>query len=846
MSSVPTTSPSTVPTTSQAESGRWPAHLPAGQNTSPMLASLTVTGDVSQTPDPAVLLAECQKGVLAIHAALAQLDAAGTHLTQTLIAGMQDTPYHNVGDVMKSSLEGVFTSGASSSSAATLKEMKDLLCQMQGTSPNLHAYGHTLCQVSLLMAKLNKQRLNLCSVKMAELVHALLCLGSEGQTKGKQEDVHRSGQDQATVGREVTRLILGMGLADGLDTPGAASTKTTRPANSSLPSTPWGSPKTRKGQDAGLKASQGRSGGAGGFRILSLFERKSPPKDERKSMFYVDVEDTTSSLDTDFPGRKERMRKLPVPPSSIPTVSVTAGSQEEGINICSPSVEDERSLKAASDSGGTRKPPIPKITACGTSQLATEEELESVINLLSGIGPHPIGASGGGTSHMQVIPEVVIPQGPTQLNVPQMFRMPSPLSDTQLEELRTQKSQQVHRRSEGCLDLSAMGRATGWPQQHHHRASLPSVQVFSASGSQFQPQYQVPLHQYHHHQQHSGFDTPSPVPSFIRDSPSPSYAVSNPPSPSFFQREPPLSPLFRSSSAGGGDQSHAGQGHGQYLRVGSHQQQHLQRSNVLSPLQWLAPPASPHMGGSLASLNLSQGSSVGAMDSASAHNLGGTASPGWPPYLTPSGVGTSLSPGLCSTGDASSWTGAHDCSDLSDDSSTEDQFFAVGKDLSHMIGSKDGSSDDDDQERQPGRAKSCSTWPPPRPHHRPPPIRLPSSDLLEPPDIFRQHQQSQHQQLHHHHHQQQPQHHPHFQQQQHQHQHPPIHMQWSDPLSAASSSAPSSMWPPPTPQAPPSSPLASSPQPPPLQQGELFACFEVIVPTTTEIRPSLLKVDREY
>ena len=66
---------------------------------------------------------------------------------------------------------------------------------------------------------------------------------------------------------------------------------------------------------------------------------------------------------------------------------------------------------------------------------------------------------------------------------------------------------------------------------------------------------------------------------------------------------------------------------------------------MLSPLQWLAPPVSPHMGGSLASLNLSQGSSVGAMDSASAHNLGGTASPGWPPYLTPSGVGASLSPG---------------------------------------------------------------------------------------------------------------------------------------------------------------------------------------------------------
>ena len=47
-------------------------------------------------------------------------------------------------------------------------------------------------------------------------------------------------------------------------------------------------------------------------------------------------------------------------------------------------------------------------------------------------------------SLFQVIPEVVIPQAPVQLSVPQSYRMPSPVSDTQLEELRTQKTQQVH------------------------------------------------------------------------------------------------------------------------------------------------------------------------------------------------------------------------------------------------------------------------------------------------------------------------------------------------------------------------------------------------------------------
>lgn len=513
-------------------------------------------------------------------------------------------------------------------------------------------------------------------------------------------------------------------------------------------------------------------------------------------MFYINVEPSPSGLS------EGRAREC-----IIPTVSVTAGSQEEGLDMCQP---------PSVDAGGrpfeAEKLIIPRITSSGSSQLATEEELESVINLLSGLGSHGMaGPAASSTPHMQVIPEVVIPQAPVQLSVPQLYRMPSPVSDSQLEEIRSNKPPQVHRRSEGCLDLSAMGRAANWPHQHHHRASLPSVQVFSASGSQYQPQYQSPLYQYHQQQQQSrsGFETPSPVPSFVRDSPSPSYGISNPPSPSFFQREAPLSPLFRSSSAGAGEQGHSSGAHGQFLRVGGQQLQHGQRSTMLSPLQWLAPPVSPHMGGSLASLNLSQGSSVGVMDSASAHNVGGTASPGWPPYLTPSVVGASLSPGLCSMGDASSWTGAHD-SDLSDDSSTEDQFFAVGKDLSHMIGSKDGSSDEEvERERQPRRTKSCSTWPPPRPHHRPPPIRLPSAEPVESPaDMFRQH-------LHY-----QQQHHPPQQFQQHQQQHPLIHMQWSDPLSIASSPAPSSVWAPP-PQAPPSSPLLHSPQPLPLQKDSL-------------------------
>ena len=71
---------------------------------------------------------------------------------------------------------------------------------------------------------------------------------------------------------------------------------------------------------------------------MSLFERKSPPKDENKSLFCVDVEDMSSSSGV---GR-EKNQKL----SLIPTVSVTAGSQEEGIDICGPVAGDEGEFSA--------------------------------------------------------------------------------------------------------------------------------------------------------------------------------------------------------------------------------------------------------------------------------------------------------------------------------------------------------------------------------------------------------------------------------------------------------------------------------------------------------------------
>lgn len=95
-----------------------------------------------------------------------------------------------------------------------------------------------------------------------------------------------------------------------------------------------------------------------------------------------------------------------------------------------------------------------------SSHLATEEDLDLVINLLSGIG--------GGPGHMEPIPE-----NQMHLSVPSLFssRTPSP-RDCSNDDMKMSKLP-THRRSDGCLDFHGvgnMGRGNTWP----HRASLPT------------------------------------------------------------------------------------------------------------------------------------------------------------------------------------------------------------------------------------------------------------------------------------------------------------------------------------------------------------------------------------
>lgn len=110
---------------------------------------------------------------------------------------------------------------------------------------------------------MKKQYFALRQSKMADLVHALLCLKGDDPVSG-----------------EITKLVLKLGLADGLESPNKT--------NASLPSSPWGSPKLRKSVPDSSKTHNRSS-----FRIKSLFERKTPPS-EGKSSFYVDVEEPRS------------------------------------------------------------------------------------------------------------------------------------------------------------------------------------------------------------------------------------------------------------------------------------------------------------------------------------------------------------------------------------------------------------------------------------------------------------------------------------------------------------------------------------------------------------------------
>ncbi|ESO90990.1 hypothetical protein LOTGIDRAFT_163501 [Lottia gigantea] len=158
--------------------------------------------------------------------------------------------------------------------------------------------------------------------------------------------------------------------------------------------------------------------------FLSLFERKSVPR-EKQSAFYVDVQDDSNEKGN--------------PRQQMPTITCDDISAQSHISNGTTSSSSTKNLV----------------------DIASDEEIDSVINLLSCLTPtNP----GNNSNTMSVIPENHI-----QLTVPQIYRMPSPLSDTNIDELKPPNFV-VHRRSEGSLDLSAIQKNI-WNSPH--RGSLP-------------------------------------------------------------------------------------------------------------------------------------------------------------------------------------------------------------------------------------------------------------------------------------------------------------------------------------------------------------------------------------
>lgn len=99
----------------------------------------------------------------------------------------------------------------------------------------------------------------------------------------------------------------------------------------------------------------------------------------------------------------------------------------------------------------------------GNGHVASQEELDSVINLLSGVG------LGRGT--MQTIPEQ---NNGNNLQLPAVQRSAlSPANSDLVDDRSLTMRNKGQRRSEGSIDVSELGFSTHntWPNQH--RASLP-------------------------------------------------------------------------------------------------------------------------------------------------------------------------------------------------------------------------------------------------------------------------------------------------------------------------------------------------------------------------------------
>ncbi|XP_021349983.1 uncharacterized protein LOC110448189 isoform X2 [Mizuhopecten yessoensis] len=372
------------------------------------------------------------EGVVEYLDAWKKFDGAGTHLLDSLQSVTKDTRCERLGRETCGAFQTVYSSSNGIDPGGKLREMEKLMSGLKSRldkgeklekSPT---NSQVLCQCLLLFLKVHSDYHHMCSVTLTTLLNKLV-------------QIYESTENKDMLQQMASLDLIPKVSRDSPLHSGAALPKKNTPTN--------GSPKLNKNNT--FKTS-----------LFSLFERKSSP-DESKCAFYVDLNPTgaSSQLDPFASSHVTPQSQSDIlVPIGLDPVHEDAGEEENLVQLQDKdNARDDAQTKSAGQTVSVQCP-----GQAISSHPATEEDLDLVINLLSGIG--------GPSGHMEPIPE-----NQTHLSVPTVFtsRTPSPRD---IDDLRLSKMP-THRRSDGCLDFTGMGgqgRNT-WP----HRASLPTSSLSS-------------------------------------------------------------------------------------------------------------------------------------------------------------------------------------------------------------------------------------------------------------------------------------------------------------------------------------------------------------------------------
>ncbi|KAK3086897.1 hypothetical protein FSP39_025081 [Pinctada imbricata] len=359
---------------------------------------------------------ECYEGVVDYVSAWRKFDGAGTYLLDSLQAGLQNSGYEMLGQETSKTFKEIHCNNNGVNPGGKIKEMEKLLIGLKShlevteQADKTHSQlQQVLCQCVLLFLRVQSDYHTMCSNAIASLLQVLF---------------------QVYTNTENKSVLQQMSDLDLLPQPSRHSPS--RSPNLLKKKSPSSSPKVQA-KHGSRKSS-----------FFSLFEKKMP-SEESKSAFYVDLEKPSCSQSDSLMDSRTNQSDVLIQIGLDPVQE-----DESGLDVALPSYIDKNSLtpKSSSSSGEQRT----------KSPLATEEDLDSVINLLSGFS--------GPSNYMQSIPE-----NNMQLRVPSTFssRTPSP---RELDESMKIGQGRQQRLSDGALDLTGVGHARGytWP----HRSSLPS------------------------------------------------------------------------------------------------------------------------------------------------------------------------------------------------------------------------------------------------------------------------------------------------------------------------------------------------------------------------------------